>query len=93
MIQSIDVQWTEWTTKIRKTWKPTFISSTDLAYKGIDTVKLRKYCDRSVYYHAIQFNISGTIKYWFERRNLQSMIIDSGADWRAYKGWEERIFK
>jgi len=92
MIQSIDVNWGSWQ-KDRDTWKSEWISSVELSCSGIDTTKLRKHCDRSLYYHAIQFNISGTIKYWFARKSLQSMIIDSGASWRAYNGWEERLFK
>jgi hypothetical protein len=91
MIQSINVNWNEWQTA-RNTWKSDWISSVELSTHGIDTKKLRNHCDRSLYYHAIQFNISGTIKYWFARKSLQSMIIDSGANHRAYDGWEEKLF-
>ena len=91
MIQSIDIEWYEWQTA-RNTWKPEWISSVKLSTYGIDTAKLKNYCDRSQYYHAIEFNISGTIKYWFARKSLQSMILDSGANWRAYQGWEQKLF-
>jgi hypothetical protein len=90
MIQSINVGWNEWQTA-KKTWKPEWISSVELSKTGIDTTKLRNYCDRNLYYHAIQFNISGTIKYWFERKNIISMVIFSGAKWKTYKGWEKTL--
>ena len=78
MIQDIFVEHYEWTHGGRDTWKENWASSVELSRKGINTKKLRKKCDRDLYHHAICFNISGTLKYWFSRRALGELLVETG---------------
>ena len=73
MIQKVNSLYSDRRQEI-KDLKPTYISSVELSYKGIDTKKLRLLCQNHPYYHAICFNISGTYKYWFERNTLNEML-------------------
>jgi hypothetical protein len=78
MIQNLDVPHNEWRKNIRQTWKENWVSSVELSGYGINTKKLRQLCDRSEHYHAMCFNISGSIKYWFAKRFIYEMIEISG---------------
>ena len=74
MIQEITVEYQSWIKILRKQWNETYISSVALSGKGIDTYRLRKLCDRNPKYHAICFDIAGSIKYWFDRNTIEEMI-------------------
>lgn len=74
MIQNISVNHQEWIKNLRKQWNETYISSVALSRRGIDTYRLRKLCDRDKIYHAICFDIQGSIKYWFDRNTVEELI-------------------
>jgi len=72
MIQDIEVDYQKWIDFARKTWQEEWISSVKLA-KIYDTKIMRRYCDRSLIYHAIRFDIGGAIKYWFHNETVTQL--------------------
>ena len=72
MIQDIEIPYTEIKNR-RKHMKENWITSVE-ACKYCNTKKLRKLCNNHPDFHALRVNISGTIKYWFDRGTFQAML-------------------
>ena len=83
MIQIINTSYDKRKNEI-KSWKTNWISSVELSKSGVDTKRLRSLCDRNSKFHCIGFDISGTMKYWFEREHLQQMINEANAQTYNY---------